>query len=229
MTQKNFQYFILEVILIKFQLPRSWSLYGAGGLTKFRNHILGVYTVTQLLREKSFGLGLDLELIPPAQRCSVSLPNQRRNRSVKHPSYSDGGWGESKCSFRLLGLTEMASRNLCSFAKWFSHPLNSKCPGEEAYLGTLGDSPHQYQSMAYHDLQAKPWSPTHIPARCLKINSRFWSWVVFLHVNLTHSSWRSEALARAHITNSWQPPNFSLSLVYDYTWGTKALITETLG
>lgn len=54
-------------------------------LVKSRNHILGVYTVTQLLREKSFGLGLDL-LIPLAQRRSVSLPHQRRNPSVKRPS-----------------------------------------------------------------------------------------------------------------------------------------------
>lgn len=29
-SQKNFQYFIPEVILLKFQLPGSWSLYGAG-------------------------------------------------------------------------------------------------------------------------------------------------------------------------------------------------------
>lgn len=49
-------------------------------LIKFRNHILGVYTVTQSLREKSLGLGLDLKLIPLAQRWSVSLPHQRRNR-----------------------------------------------------------------------------------------------------------------------------------------------------
>lgn len=65
-------------------------------LTKFRNHILGVYTVTQLLRENSFGLGLDLELIPLAQRCSVSLPHQRRNRSIERPNYSDGMGGVSQ-------------------------------------------------------------------------------------------------------------------------------------